>query len=85
MISFLMFVNVSHLKDFAHYLSTKHRNTNFTYEFEENKCFSFLVLHILIQNSDTSFFKHKFSGVFTNFKSFLPIQFTVSFTHEKFA
>ena len=34
-----MFVNVSHLKDFAHYLSTKHRNTNFTSEFEENNVF----------------------------------------------
>lgn len=85
MIFFLMFLNVSHLKDFVNYLSTKHRNTNFTSEFEENKCFSFLVLHILIQNSDTSFFKPKFSGAFTNFKSFLPIQFTVSFTQKNFA
>ena len=49
-----MFVNVSYLKDFVHYLSTKHRDTNFTSEFEEHNC-SFLLLDILIQNSGTGF------------------------------
>ena len=71
-----MFLWQSHLKDFVNYMNTKHPNIKFTSEFEENDSFSFLDVKITRRKNQlvTSVFrKATFSGVFTNFKSFMPV------------
>ena len=72
---FVMFLCQSHLKDFVNYMNTKHPNIKFTLEFEENYSFSFLDVKITCRNNQlvmSVFRKATFSGVFTNFKSFIP-------------
>ena len=75
---FIMFHCQSHLKDFVNYMNTKHPNIKFTSGFEENDFFSFLDVKITRRNNQlvTSVFrKATFSGVFTNFKSFMPVAY----------
>ena len=70
---FVMFLCQSH---FVNYMNTKHPNIKFTSKFEENDSFSFLDVKITRRNNQlvTSVFrKATFSGVFTNFKSFIPV------------
>ena len=75
---FVMFLYQSHLKDFVNYMNTKYPNIKFTSEFEENDSFSFLDVKITRRNNQlvTSVFrKATFSGVFTNFKSFMLVAY----------
>ena len=56
-------------------MNTKHPNIKFTFQHRHNNTFSFLDVKIYCENnkSTTSVYrKATFSGVFTNFKSFLP-------------
>ena len=75
----VMFVCQTYLNDFVNYMNTKHPNIKFTSEFEKNDSFSFLDVKITCSNNQlvtsvTSVFqKARFSGVFTNFKSFMPV------------
>ena len=74
---FVMFLCQSHLKDFVNYDNTKHPNIKFTSEFEENDSF-FLDVKITCRNNQlvTSVFcKATFSGVFSNFKSCMPVAY----------
>ena len=71
-----MFLCQSDLKDLLNYMKTKHPNIKFTSEFEENDSFSFLDVKTTRRNNQlvTSVFrKATFSGVFTNFKSFMSV------------
>ena len=59
-------------------MNTKYPNIKFTSEFEENDSFSFLDVKITSRNNQllTSVFgKATLSGVFTNFKSFMPVDY----------
>ena len=59
-------------------MNTKHPNIKFTSEFEENDSLSFLDVKITRRNNQlvTSVFrKATFSGVFTNFKSFMLVAY----------
>ena len=79
-----MFLYQSHLKDFMNYMNTKHPNIKFTSGFEENDSFSFLDVKITRSNNQliTSVFrKATFSGVFTNFKSFMPVAYKFGLVH----
>ena len=63
-------------------MHSKHQNTKFTMEREENNSFSFLDINIYrdsgkLQTSVDR--KPTFSGVLTNFKSFLPILHNYNF------
>ena len=81
---FVMFLCQSHLKDFVNYMNTKHPNIKFTSEFEQNDFFSFLDVKITRSNNQliTSVFrKATFSGVFTNFKSFMPVTYKFGLVH----
>ena len=81
---FVMFLCQSHLKDFVNYMNTKHPNIKFTSEFEKNDFFSFLYVKITSSNNQliTSVFrKATFSGVFTNFKSFIPVTYKFGLVH----
>ena len=73
---FVKFLFQSHLKDFVNYMNSKHPNIKLTLEFEENDSFCFLNVKITRRNNQlvTSVFpKATFSGIFTNFKSFMPV------------
>ena len=75
---FVMFLGQSHLKKFVNYMNTKDPNIKFTSEFEENNSFFFWDVKITRRNNQlvTSVFcKATFSGVFTNFKSFMPVAY----------
>ena len=81
---FVMFLCQSHLKDFVNYMNTKHPNIKFTSEFEQNDFFSFLDVKITRSNNQliTSVFrKRTFSGVFTNFKSLMPVTYKFGLVH----
>ena len=63
------------MKKFVEYMNKKHPNIKLTVEHEHNSSFSFLDVKICRENNKltTSVYrKHTFSGVFTNFKSFIP-------------
>ena len=71
---FVMFLCQSHSQNFVICMDTKHPNIKFTSEFKENYSFSFLDVKITLSSNQlvTSFFgTATFSGVFTNFKSFV--------------
>ena len=74
MIFFVTFNSHEQLKKFVEYMNTKHPNIKFTFEHELNNTFSFLDVKISRENNKltTSVYrKPTFSGVFTNFKSFI--------------
>ena len=56
------------------YLSSKHPNINFSIEREKDSCLPFLDVNIFHENEKfaTNVYRKKtFSGVYTNFKSFI--------------
>ena len=67
-----------HHEKFKEYMNSKHENISFTDELEENNLLPFL--DVAVTRTDDGFTinlyrKGTFSGVFTNFFSFLSIQF----------
>ena len=75
---FVMFQSRNHIKKFVDYTNTKHLNIRFTFEIEDQNSFSFYDTKI-IRNTEKKAFetsvyrKRTFSGVFTNFKSFISM------------
>ena len=75
---FVMFKKRDHVKTFLRYIDSRHRNIKFTCEEEKNNKISFLDISISRNNNalETSIFrKPTFSGVYTNFNSFLPTEY----------
>ena len=73
--TFLLFRSKDHIENFRCYLNCQHPNIKFTFEIEENNSILFLDIKITrVTNSfSTSIYrKVTFSGVFTNFESFIP-------------
>ena len=71
---FVLFKSKEHLKLFVNYMNSKHSNIKFTFETEDSNNFSFLDAKITRLNKRfvTSIFrKATFSGVFTNYDSFI--------------
>ena len=72
---FVTFNSYKQLKKFVEYMNTKDLNIKLTFEHEHSNSFSFLDVKICRENNKltTSVYrKPTFSGVFTNFKSFIP-------------
>ena len=72
---FVLFHNPDDLVKFKEYMNNRHPNMHFTSETEENNTLPFLDINII--RDDNSFMssvyrKKTFSGVYTNFISFLP-------------
>ena len=66
------------IKDFVNYMNTKLPNIKFTTECQENDSYSFLDVKITRRNNHLItlvFHKATFSGVFTNFKSFMLVTY----------
>ena len=73
--TFLLFQNINEIEKFKYYLNLQHANIKFTPETEMNNSLSFLDMKIVRENNKfTTSVYHKptFSGVFTNFESFVP-------------
>ena len=72
---FCLFQNDSHIECFHAYLNSRHPNMNFTFEVERSDCLPFLDVHVFRSEGQfmTSVYrKSSFSGVYTNFGSFIP-------------
>ena len=72
--TFLLFRTKDHVEKFKNYLNKQHKNIKFTSEIEENSSLSFLDITITRENSKfvkSVYRKPTFSGVFTNFESFI--------------
>ena len=73
--TFLLFRSKHHIEKFRNYLNRQHKNIKFTSETENENSFSFLDIKITRDHNKfmTSVYgKPTFSGVFTNFGSFIP-------------
>ena len=75
--TFLLFPSKDHIENFRCYLNCQHPNIKFTFETEVLDIVSILFLDIKITRVTNSFStsiyrKVTFSGVFTNFESFIP-------------
>ena len=64
-----------HIEKFRGYRNCQHPNVKFTSEIEEKNFISFLDIKIgRVNNSSTNIYrKVTFSGVLTNFESFIPV------------
>lgn len=72
---FCLFNDSTQVQGFLDYLNARHPNMNFTFEVESNNSLSFLDVNVNRYNENflTSLYrKPTFSGVYTNFNSFLP-------------
>ena len=75
---FVLFRSPHHLEKFNEYLTTKHANIKFTNEKEVNRSLPFLDVLISRNNkgfSTTVFHKPTFSGVYSNFNSFIAEEY----------
>ena len=81
---YVLFKSKEHLKLFVNYMNSKYRNIKFTFETEDSSNFSFLDVKITRQNKRfvTSIFrKATFSGVFTNYDSFISDTYKIGLVH----
>ena len=72
---FVLFSSLDQAEKFKKYLSSKHPNINFSLEKENDDCLSFLDINIFHEKGKffTNVYREKaFSGVYTNFNSFIP-------------
>ena len=72
--TFLLFQSKDHVQKFRNYLNKQYKNITFTSEIEENCSLSFLDIKISRENNifvTSVYRKPTFSGVFTNFQSFI--------------
>ena len=81
---FLLFKAPEHLELFKNYMNTGHANISFTSEKEtENKMpfLDFLFTREGNKFASSVYRKPTFTGVYTNFKSFLPLKYKVGLIH----
>ena len=75
---FTIFSDPSHATPFFKYLNRRHSSINFTWETEERQTLPFLDVKVHRYNGsfDTSLYRKKtFTGLASNFDSFIPIKF----------
>ena len=78
---FVLCRDLDHHRRFMEYMNSRHENISFTEELEQNDTLSFLDISVrrTPDGFTTNLYRKKtFSGVFTNFFSFLSIQFKAS-------
>ena len=82
--SFVLFNKPEHAQYFLESMNKKHKNMKFSIETEINGSLSFPDVKIFRENNKfvTSVFrKETFSGVYTNFTSFIPLEYTFGLVH----
>ena len=80
---FVLFENLEHAEKFKAYLNKRHKNMSFSLEVESSNKLPFLDICVHRgENSDTFltslYRKPTFSGMYTNFKSFISIRYKYS-------
>ena len=81
---FVQFESKEHLKLFVNHINLKHKIIKFTFETEDSNNFSFLHVKITRRNKRfvTSIFrKATFTGVFTNYDSFIFDTYKIGLVH----
>ena len=81
---FVLFNKPEHAQFFLEYMNKKHKNMKLSIETEINRSLSFLDVKIFRENDKfvTSVFrKETFSGVYTNFISFIPLEYKFGLVH----
>ena len=81
---FVLFNKPEHGQFFLEYINKKHKNMRFLIETETNRSLSFLDVKIFRENDKfvTSVFKKgTFNSVYTNFISFIPLQYKFGLVH----
>ena len=71
---FALFSSPDHADKFKEYLSSKHPNINFSIEKNKDGCLPFLdvkIFHKNVKIATNVYRKKTFSGIYTNFKSFI--------------
>ena len=74
---FLLFKRAEHLKTFLDYMNSKHKNINFSVETEKDEQMPFLDVNVFHENGKfvtNVYRKERFTGVYTNFSSFIPLE-----------
>ena len=76
--TFVLFWDESHVDKFQKYLNEQHPNIKFTVEKEQDNVLPFL--DVLVKRTDTEFTtgtyrKPTFSGVYSNYRSFIPTEY----------
>ena len=64
----------------------KHKNINFSFETENDNFFSFLDVKICRENdkfATSAFRKHTFSGAYTNFRSFIAVEYKFALVYTR--
>ena len=75
---FVLIRSHEHIIKLANYFSSRHPNIKFTYEMEVNNTLPFLDVNVYRESdkfSSTVHRKDTFSGVYTNFRSFMPVTY----------
>ena len=75
---FVLLRSSDHITRLAEYLSSRHPNIKFTYELENNNTLPFLDVNVFRDAgrfSSTVHRKSTFSGVYSNFGSFMPVMY----------
>ena len=81
---FFRFNKLEHARFFLEFINKKHKNMKFSIETEINGSLSFLDVKIFRENNKfvTSVYrKETFSGVYTNFISFIPLEYKFGLVH----
>ena len=81
---FALFNKPEHAQFFLEYINKKHKNMKFSIEAEINGSLSFLDVKIFRENDKfvtNVFRKETFSGVYTNFISFIPLEYKFGLVH----
>ena len=74
----MTFKSPLHVEQFLHYMNNRHKNIRFTSEEEKDNKLSFLDVLIVKENGSIKtniYRKPTFSGVYSNFKSFIPTKY----------
>ena len=78
---FVLFESETQVESFKNFMTICHPKMKFTSEKEQSKCFNFLDVKVIIKNNafTTSVYrKLSFSGVYTHFGSYMPLNYKFS-------
>ena len=73
----VLFERPDHVKAFIDYMNSKNKNINFSFETEKDDQIPFLDVNVFHKNGKfvtNVIRKETFSGVYTNFYSFIPLE-----------
>ena len=73
----MLFKKPEHVKHFVDYMNRKHKNINFLFETKKDEQMPFLDVNVFHENGmflTNVYRKETFTGVYTNFSSFIPLE-----------